>query len=200
VPPGAYSISAEKEGYGTKPMDITVGDSPAEIEIKLSPNAGVTLKVVDGRDGRLLMAYVRVVDSRNVPVYDPPMRFGGGTPEPIRLPLESGSYRATIYANGYAARVVTLVSPSSPTIAMTPGGSIAVQSKASTIRRARLMMPDGKEYPRGMGGVFTIDPGVYVMENIAPGSYTLQILGAGDRVEASAPVNVIEGQRAALEI
>jgi hypothetical protein len=62
------------------------------------------------------------------------------------------------------------------------------------------MMPDGKEYPRGMGGVFTIDPGVYVMENIAPGSYTLQILGAGDRVEASAPVNVIEGQRAALEI
>ena len=79
-----------------------------------------------------------------------------------------------------------------------------MQSKGSALRRARLMGADGREYQRGFGfnAIFTIDPspGTTTMENIAPGAYTLQILGAGDRVEQSAPVNVMEGQRVMVDI
>ncbi len=204
VPPGTYNLSAEKEGYGTKVVDVTVGDGPSDVEIKLAANPGVNLRVVDARDGRQLSAFVRVMDTQNKVVYESPMRFGGGGAEPAKLPLESGSYRATIVTNGYATKHVTITSPSSPTIAMTPGGSIAVQSKGSALRRARLMGADGREYQRGFGfnAIFTIDPspGTTTMENIAPGAYTLQILGAGDRVEQSAPVNVMEGQRVMVDI
>jgi len=72
------------------------------------------------------------------------------------------------------------------------------------MRRARLMRPDGREYSRfgGPSGVFMIDPapGVTTLENIAAGVYTLQILGAGDSVVTSTQVNVVEGQRADVEI
>ncbi len=203
VPPGSYSVSAEKEGYGTKVVDVSVGDSPADVELKLSPNPGVSLRVVDARDGRLISVFARVVDAQNKVVFESPMRFGSTGAEPVKLPLEAGSYRATIMAQGYATQVVTITSPSSPTVAMSPGGSIAIQSRGSALRRARLVSPDGREYPRGgFNPVFTIDPspGTTVMENIAPGMYTLQILSAGDRVEASAPVSVVEGQRARVEI
>jgi hypothetical protein len=205
VSPGNYSVSAEKEGYGTKAVDVTVSDGPSDIEIKLSSNPGVTVRVVDARDGRQIAAWTRVFDARNKIVYESPMRFGGGGgAEPMKLPLEAGNYRATIAASGYATKSVNITSPSSPTIAMSPGGSIAIQSKGSALRRARLVAPDGREVYRGMGlnPVFTIDPspGTTLMENIAPGLYTLQILGAGDRVESSAAVSVLEGQRATVEI
>jgi hypothetical protein len=43
-------------------------------------------------------------------------------------------------------------------------------------------------------------PGVTILENIAPGAYTLEVLGAGDRVESTGRVTVSEGQRAELEL
>lgn len=203
VSPGTYQVSAEKSGYGTKAVDVTVGDAPADIEIKLARQDGVTLRVVDGRDGRLLSAFVRVTDAQNRVVYDSPMRFGGGGAEPVKLALDAGTYSATISAQGYAPRRVTLVSPSSPTVGLTPGGSILVRSKGSTLRRARLLAPDGQPYLRGgMNPIFTVDPspGVTQLENIAPGMYTLQILGNGDEVVGATQVNVMEGRRADVEI
>ncbi|HEV8658989.1 MAG TPA: carboxypeptidase regulatory-like domain-containing protein [Thermoanaerobaculia bacterium] len=200
VQAGSYSVTAEKDGYGTKAVDTTVGDGGGNVEITLSKNAGVTLRVVDARDGRLLGARVLVTDSRNVTVYSsPPM---GSSAEAVKLPLESGVYRALISAPGYAPQNVTITSPSTPTVGMTPGGSIVVQSKGSGLRRARLIGPDGKEYVRGFGAIFTVDPspGVTVLNNIAPGMYTLQILGDGNQVTASAPVSVIDGQQASVSI
>jgi protocatechuate 3,4-dioxygenase beta subunit len=201
VSAGSYSVSAEKNGYGTKAVDTIVDDNGGDVEIRLAKEAGVTLRVVDARDGRLLTPRVHVTDSRDVAVYDPP--FMGGSAEPIKLPLQSGTYRALIMAQGYAAQTVTITSPSSPTIGMTPGGSIIVQSKGSGLRRARLLGSDGKDYIRGYGPtIFTIDPspGVTVLNNIAPGMYILQILGDGNQVTATAPVSVIDGQQASVSI
>ncbi len=199
VPPGTYSISAEKDGYGTKAVDLTVGDSASDIEIKIAPNAGVTLRVVDGRDGRAISAFVRVANASNAIVYESPIRFTSGGADAVQLPLDSGTYRATLLAQGYAAQTVTLTSPSTRTVAMTPGGGIAIKSNGSAMRRARLIGADGQEYSRGFGGsAFAVDPspGTTLLQNIAPGTYTLQILGNGDAVVASVQVTVQEGQTA----
>lgn len=203
VPSGSYTVSAEKDGYGTRTVDTTVDDSGGNVEIQLAKNAGVTLTVVDARDGRLLNAQVHVTNAQNATVYDSPF-FGGGSAGAIKLPLEAGSYAAEINAMGYAPRKVTIMSPSSPTIGMTPGGTIIVQSKGSALRRARLLMPDGTESSRGRfgGAIFTVDPspGVTVLNNIAPGTYTLQILGDANDVVASALVTVMEGQQARVSL
>ncbi|HUP49177.1 MAG TPA: carboxypeptidase-like regulatory domain-containing protein, partial [Thermoanaerobaculia bacterium] len=136
---GSYQLSAEKDGYGTKVMDLTVGEAPADVEIKLAPNPGVTLRVVDARDGRLLSASVRVTDMQNRIIYDTPMRFGGSGGESTKIPLEPGSYRAVVMAPGYAAQNIHLTSPGTLTVGMTPGGSIVIQSKRGELRRARLV-------------------------------------------------------------
>ncbi|HEX7420312.1 MAG TPA: carboxypeptidase regulatory-like domain-containing protein, partial [Thermoanaerobaculia bacterium] len=203
VPAGMYSVSAEKQGYGTRAVDTTVDDSGGNVEITITKNVGVTLRVADARDGRLLNAQVHVTNAQGATVYDSPF-FGGGSADAINLPLEAGSYSAQITAMGYAPQKVTINSPSSPTIGLTPGGTIIVQSKGGALRRARLIGPDGQEYSSGRfgGPIFTVDPspGVTLLNNIAPGTYTLQILGDGNDVAATAPVTVAEGQQATVSI
>lgn len=204
ISPGSYHVSAEKDGYGTKVVDVNVGDSPQEVEIKLTPNPGVTLKVVDGRDGRAITgAFVRVMDQQDRIVYESPMRFMAGGTETTKIGLDPGTYRLTVFAPSYASRTLTISSPSTQTIPLTPGGTIMVRSQTGERRRARLMASDGREYPRGFGGgIFWIDPspGITQMQNIAPGVYTLQILGSRDEVLSSAQVQVSEGQNAVIEI
>jgi hypothetical protein len=181
-----------------------MGESAAEIEIKLTKNAGVTLRVVDARDGRLLNARVRVVDAQNRVVSEDFLRgFSSMGAEPMKLALDAGTYRATISAAGFATQTVQITSPGSPTVGLTPGGSVAIRSTGSSMRRAKIIGPDGREYMRYAGGpIFMVDPspGVVILENIAPGAYTIQILGTGDRVESTGRVIVNEGQRAELEL
>src|SRR5207244_738816 len=51
---GPYQISADKEGFGNAVKDLVVDETPSDVELKLSPSAGITLRVVDARDGRLI--------------------------------------------------------------------------------------------------------------------------------------------------
>jgi len=204
IPPGNYTVSAEKQGYGTKVVDLVVQESGADVEVKLTPNAGVNLRVVDARDGRAISANVRASDASNKVVYESPFRFTSGGTDTVTLPLDAGTYRVTVMAQGYATQTVTISSPSTQTIGMTPGGSIAIKSNGSAMRRARLIGADGKEYVRGFGfiPVFSVDPspGTTIIENVAPGTYMLQTLGDGDAVTASTQVTVAEGQVARVVI
>ncbi|HSP35050.1 MAG TPA: carboxypeptidase regulatory-like domain-containing protein, partial [Thermoanaerobaculia bacterium] len=197
VQPDSYTIVASKEGYGAKSADTTVSDSSPEIQIALSQNAGVALRVVDARNGQALSARVHVTDSSGVTVYDSPFM---GASDVIKLPLEPGTYRAQIWAMNYAPQTVTITSPSSPTIGITPGGTIAVQSKGGALRRARLLAADGKPYVGR--AFFTVDPapGVTILNNIAAGTYTVQILGDNNEVVATAPVTVLDGQTATVPL
>lgn len=203
IAPGSYRVSADKEGYGKKGVEVRVGDSTADVEIKLARSSGVTLRVVDARDGRLLSAFIRVLDAQNNQVYASPFRFSSGSAETATINLEPGSYTALVTADGYAARSLLISSPSTQTVGLTPGGSLAIQSKGSSLRRGRLLGANGRVYSRsGFGdGAFAIDPspGVTVLENIAPGPYTLQIL-EGTSVVGSVSVTVVEGQRGRTEI
>lgn len=206
VPRGTYDIRADKEGYGHDIRSIVVGDSADPIEFKLSPSSGVTLTVVDARDNRMLAANIlRVVDPQGRDVDTAPMFRFSGTPQPINLSLAPGAYRVTLAAIGYAAQTFTVTSPSNPTISMSPGGTVVIRSKSNTTTRARLVDSNGMAYVRGFGGasgVFTIDasPGVTTLQNVAPGSFSLQILGAADQVLKTIPVNVVDGQATPVEV
>jgi protocatechuate 3,4-dioxygenase beta subunit len=198
---GSYSVTATKSGYGNEAKDITVGVAGApEVELKLaSSGGGLTLKVVDGRDGRLLFATVSGTDSQGHPI-DPPMPFfRSGSPEPVKLDVAPGSYRLTITAQGYASRVVTMSAPSEQTVALTPGGTIVVHSRSSAAGlRGRLIDASGMVYIRNAFGqtFFTLDaaPGATTINNVAAGVYRLEVLDQTDHIVGSASVTVIDGQ------
>ncbi|HXG58821.1 MAG TPA: carboxypeptidase regulatory-like domain-containing protein [Thermoanaerobaculia bacterium] len=201
VSPGTYSATATKDGYGSEVREVTIGDRGGEaIEIRLSRNDGVTLQVIDARDGRPLNASVVVFDAQNRIVHEEFFRFSAGT-EPLRLRLAPGTYRAFVQAAGYAPRTVVLSSPSRQTIDLSPGGTLIVRSKAATARRGRLLDPSGQPYyPRNPFFVLDANPGLMTFQNVAPGTYTLQILGDGNTVVDAKSVTVVEGRTTQTEM
>jgi protocatechuate 3,4-dioxygenase beta subunit len=201
---GSYTAVADKDGYGNMVRDVTITDSGAsDVEFKLSPNAGLTLRIVDARNNQLLNGYVSITDMQNRVIRTPSFRFGGAAEE-VKLSLAAGTYRVTVFAPTYAAQVLTISSPGTQTIGLTPGGSLVVKSKSSSRERARLIMADGRIYPRGMdsAGVFTLDPspGATPVPNIAPGMYKLQVIDNNDRVTSSVDVVIGEGSIREIEI
>src|SRR5262249_39720332 len=182
-------------------------ETPQVVELKLNPSAGITLKVVDGRDGTPLNANVTVTDMQGNPVSgDLPMRFlGGGSAEPIKLSLSPGTYRISVQAMNYARRTIVASSPSNQTVALTPGGTLLLHSKSSTALRGRLIDSNGISYygtnPLG-GSAFRIieSPGTTTLQNIAAGHYRLEVLDMSDRVVKSVDIDVLEGRPADYDV
>lgn len=201
VSPGTYNATATKDGYGTEAREVTVSDSgSAALEFKITRNDGVTLQVVDGRDRRPLNANVAVYDAQNRVVHEEFFRFSAGA-ESLRLRLAPGTYRAFVQAMGYAPRTVVVNSPSRLVVDLTPGGSLMVRSKASNSRRGRILDASGQPYyPRNPFFHLDARPGIANFQNVAPGSYTIQIIGDGDAVVDSKVVTVREGQQEQVEM
>lgn len=203
VSAGSYQISADKEGFGNTIRDLEVAESAPQVELKLSPSAGITLNVVDGRDGRMIAASPQVLDMQGHAVAGSGFRFSS-TPEPIKLDVAPGQYRVSLMAQGYALKTVVVTSPSTQTIPMTPGGTLQINSKSSAVLRARLIAPDGTPYGRlGMGdGTFQLlaSPAMTLLQNVAPGTYRLEVLDLSDRVLNTTSVTVNEGQQTTIAI
>ena len=52
VSPGNYHVRAQKSGYGQQIQDVMVSESGSSpVELRLAKQDGVSLRVVDGRDG-----------------------------------------------------------------------------------------------------------------------------------------------------
>ena len=121
-----------------------------------------------------------------------------------KLPLAAGRYTAWVTSMNYAGRLVTFTAPSTQTVALTPGGTLMIRSKQSTRARVRLIDASGSPYPRSSNRPPWSDlnpsPGTTQLEHIAPGTYTLQLLGDNDAVLDSVRVTVTEGQIATTEI
>jgi protocatechuate 3,4-dioxygenase beta subunit len=200
---GSYQVTAGKDDYGSKSTPLSVGStSPSDMDIKLHKEGGITLKVIDARDRRSLNASVRVFDSKNVVVYEDFFRFDP-TVGDLHLGVTAGSYRAVVSAMGYATQTVTITAPSTFTVALTPGGTLVLRSKSSSPVSGKLLI-NGVEYARsgyGRGSGFTIDPkpGVTTLQNIVPGTYSLQVLDGG-RVINTVPVTIVEGQETTLDL
>ncbi len=203
VPLGSYQISADMENYGHAVKDLQVQDAPADVELKLSPTPGIVLSVVDGRDGRLLAAQPRVSDMQGRPI-DTGFRFTN-TPEPLKLDVSPGTYRVTLYANGYAAKTITVPAPSSQNVPMTPGGTLLIKSKSSA-PDLRFRLTDGNGLPYGRFGFnegtypLLTSPAVTTLPNVAPGVYRLDVLDKTDRVVNSTSVTVTDGVPTTVEI
>jgi protocatechuate 3,4-dioxygenase beta subunit len=204
VHPGSYVITASREGYGNVVQEMSFTDAGRDdLELRLSRNDGVALNIVDARDGRTLSAQVMVFDGQGRLVHDSRgiFRFGDAAKE-MRLPLAPGTYQATIFVPEYAARHISITSPSSPTVAVTPGGTIVVRSKHNVRRRMRVLDASGMVYPRFNVMPFTRDlpPGTLPIEHIAPGSYTLVLLNDDETAASTVPVVVREGETVTVDL
>lgn len=199
---GTYQVTAQKEGYGQDVKPLAVSDTPPDdLQFSLAPSDGITLNVVDGRDGRLISAGARAVDSQGH-TYDAGDSFrlpGNGTPAPIKIALGPGTYRVTINAVGYAQKTINVTSPSSQTVPMTPGGSLLIHSKSTTPLFGRLIDANGLPYGPPQ---FTIvaSPGVTTLQTVAAGTYRLDVLDANGQVVGSQSVTVNEGQPTEISI
>ncbi|HYI09501.1 MAG TPA: carboxypeptidase regulatory-like domain-containing protein [Thermoanaerobaculia bacterium] len=208
IPPGSYSLTATKEGFGIQALDVTVGSSPVDnLDLKLAKNDGSTIKVVDARDGQPVRATATVFDGQGRLVHELRSSFfgsGGSDTGELKVPVGPGTYMVYVTAGGYAGRNISFQSPATLTVQLTPGGTLVVRSKHSDRRRVRLIDASGLPYPRtGMStGVRDLNPrpGASPMPHIAPGSYTIQLLGDQDIVVDSKQVVVQEGQTTEAEI
>lgn len=205
IAPGAYAVTVSKEGYGNQVMDLTVGSSSIDnLEMKLSKNDGVTLKIVDARDGSAIRGFATVFDMQGRVVHERSMFGGGSDTGELKLPLAPGSYSAFVAGSGYAGRNMTIQSPSTITVPLTPGGTMVVRSKHSERRRVRILDANGLPYWRMSAATPSRDlnasPGLTTFQNVAAGTYTLQLLGDNDVVVDTEQVVVAEGRTVDVEI
>jgi protocatechuate 3,4-dioxygenase beta subunit len=208
VSPGSYTLTAVKEGYAAEPRDLMVGDRGGdEIEIKLAKNDGVIVKIIDARDGHALQGGVTVFDAQGRFAGEKGgFSFFGGSEgsADAKVALPPGHYTATVTAPRYAPRTISFDAPSTQTVGLTPGGTLVLRSKRSTPSRVRLVDANGQPYPRTnnrpMWYELNPSPGASTIEHIAPGTYTVQVLGDGDVVLDSIRVTIGEAQTTNEEI
>jgi len=193
---GTYQITADKAGYGHDARQIIIGDSaPEDVQFRLSPSDGITIRAVDTRDNSTLTINVsRVVDSQGNEL---PSGSSFGSSEVVKLPLSPGTYRVTVAAHNYASQTIMMSSPSQQTVRFSPGGSIILHSRDTATRRFRLV--DSSGTPFGMNpvsqGIMSLHPGAMPLNNVAPGHYRLEVLDNNDRVTKTVEIDVIDGQQ-----
>lgn len=186
--PGNYKLSAWGDGYAIQQRELAVSDTGAdEVELRLTKGASTTVLVVDGRNGRPIAASATVLDAQGRVLEDVHRMTMGDPAQGLKLPLPPGTYTVNIDAQGYAPARTTITAPSSRTVALTPGGSIRIQSRHTAPRKLRITTPNGV-IPH------QLRPGVNVIANLAPGTYTLDLMNEGGGVADTVRVNVLEGQ------
>jgi len=167
----------------------------AEVVLELSPAEGVSVTVFDARDGRPLDAVVVVRDGAKRIVLSG--YSGVGEDGVLNVPVASGSYLLSATARGYGTVTLPVSAPRQGLrIGLTPGGTLVIESGGERRGRVRLVQPDGDEYVRCLRDRYGIvdirlDSQRTIVENVPPGSYTVELVGA-DGVSAK-PVVIREG-------
>ncbi|HVR43134.1 MAG TPA: carboxypeptidase regulatory-like domain-containing protein [Thermoanaerobaculia bacterium] len=201
ISPGSYQARTEKEGYGQSVVDVNVGESePPELEIRIRSSAGVSVRLVDARDGRALQGRLSVADAMGRVAWEG-LASGGGA-DGTRISLAPGSYQALVNVNGYAPVVVDLAAPSAQTrtVPLTPGGSLRIESSAPARRLARILDASGRVFRRFSWlapAEMLLEPGTTVIEAIAPGAYSIEVLDGGS-VASRESFTILEGQTTVL--
>ena len=121
----------------------------------------------------------------------------------LRLPLPPGQYRVSVSANRYASQTVRTTIPGPEVrVALTPGGTVIIHAAPDAKKKVRFVLPNGEEYVRcycnGIAEI-RLDGAVTRVENVAPGSYRMEVLDGAGKVEQTHPVVVIEGQPTSVD-
>ncbi|MCA1732899.1 MAG: carboxypeptidase-like regulatory domain-containing protein, partial [Acidobacteria bacterium] len=176
ITPGDYRVHVSRNGFGQEVRQLHVSDSPiADLEFRLSPTDGIALRIVDARDGRALNAFISVLDGAGRVAQQGSFRpdSSGIT----RISLAPGSYSALVNASGYASQRIQFSVPGAQlAVSLRPGGSLRIDSTATTSVRARLLDPTGHPHQPALWDPrpeMTLRPGSTMIENIGPGMYTL---------------------------
>ena len=199
---GRYRLVASKEGYGqdVRETELRRG-SASEVALQITPSDGLSVEVVDGRDGRPLEAVVVVRDAARRIVSN--RHSGVGEDGALTIPLAAGRYLLSTSADGYGTVTLPVVAPGRGLrVALTPGGSVVVESAPDFRGRLRLVGADGEEYVRcwcnGIADIDIAGPRTTV-PNVTPGAYVAaQLDGGGHPISAPRPVLVREGQVSSL--
>jgi hypothetical protein len=201
-------VTGSLDAYGSESKDIVVGESTLDnVELRLAQSDGITLNVVDGLNGRTIGANGILFDAQGRVKQESqtPFTFSGeGTKAALKLPVAPGSYVVTVYAQNYAPVHLAVSSPSTRTVALTPGGRIEIDSKHAESRRVQLIDSLGIAYPRigPLPRKYELIPRTTTpFERIAPGRYTIQLLALDNTtVVEQIPIVVTEGQTTKAEI
>jgi protocatechuate 3,4-dioxygenase beta subunit len=199
---GRYRLTTSKPGFGQDVRELELERGAAgPVVIELTPAAGITVTVVDQRSGRPLEGIVVVRDTARHIVAN--RHSGVGADGALNIPLADGAYILSVSAGGFGTVTRPVTAPSTGLrIALTPGGTLVIESTRLVEGRVRLIQPDGEEYVRcWCNGIATIDltGRRTTVEHVAAGSYTMEVL-TGEEVVARQPVVIAEGQKATVTI
>src|ERR1051326_6772028 len=195
LPPSVSDIVVEKDGYAT-----AVAAAAPPVGRKLMRCDGVNVRVVDARDGRPLSGYAIARDANGRVLASANEAGPDGT---INFPLPPGHYRFSASASEYGSHTVAADVPGPDVlIPLRPGGKLLLQSHADVHADARLIEPGGEEYVRcwcnGIADI-RINGRTTLIDSVAPGSYTLEILQTGAKPR-KIPVSVIQGDTVTVSL
>ncbi|HEX2834024.1 MAG TPA: carboxypeptidase regulatory-like domain-containing protein [Thermoanaerobaculia bacterium] len=187
-------VRAEKEGYTSLVRQVAPDSAP--IVLTMERSEGLRVRLVDARDGRTLDGYAVAVNEAGLLVARAGDQTADGT---LSVPVGAGSYRIAVSAANYASQSMRTAVPRGGELrfALTPGGTLLVQSERALGELVKLILPGGEEYVRCQcNGIAEIrlTGKTTTIDHVAPGSYTMQVLDENHAIRGSYPVTVTEGQ------
>ena len=204
VEPGAYTLTLRRSGYQEASDTVSATEAGGDAgTIEMTRGEGLELRVRDGiYQIPLRSANVRVRDGAGATVTSTWLSLDGDGKGEISS-LRPGRYTLVLASSGYATQVLEgIVVPGAPLpVALTPGGSVEVKpGEASRAKgEATLRNALGQPHPYRSWGTEGRVPlpaaGTQLLENLAPGSYTLAVDGAAPK-----GFTVTEGGRTAVEL
>ncbi len=204
VEPGAYTLTLRRSGYQEASDKASATDDGGDAgTIEMTRGEGLELRVRDGiYQIPLRSANVRVKDGTGATVTSTWLSLDGDGKGEIAS-LRPGRYTLVLGSNGYATQVLEgVVVPGTPLpVVLTPGGSIEIRpgeasrAKGSATLRNALGLPHPYRSWGNEGRVNLPAAGSEVVENLAPGSYTLAVEGVAPK-----GFTVTEGGRTVVEL
>jgi hypothetical protein len=199
---GRYRLVTAKKGFGQQVREVELArGGSADLLIALDAAHGVTLTVVDAADGRALDARVVVRDAAKRIVAN--QHAGMDEQGVLTIPLADGTYRLSTSANGYGTVTVPLQAPSDGLrLALTPGGTLVIESARKLSGRVRLLQPDGEEYVRcwcnGIADITLVGRRTSV-DHVTAGSYTLEFMNVAPALPSRA-ITIEEGRTTTVDV
>jgi hypothetical protein len=137
----AYSVTVELEGFATATQRAIAGGAP--LHVTMARTDGLRVRLVDARTGATLDGYAIAVDEGGHLLARAQDQKPDGT---LRLPVSAGTYRIAVSASGYASQLTTSAAPRRDElrVALTPGGSLIVNTDRDSNDAIKLVMPNGE--------------------------------------------------------
>jgi hypothetical protein len=179
VAAGSYTLNVQHDGYTRGGKQVTVGDSPVDVEVQLAPGAATTIHIVDAVTGRPVVARFRLLNAANASVFSGQSRLEDGAG---RAWVAPGSYTLHASATGYADATANIDVPGAePRVAMTPAGRMIVTTHT----------PGMVRITSGTTSVMSV---MNRFDNLMPGEYVVELLGADEKVIARKTAVVRTGE------